>query len=149
MGTASISSMECRWANRGVGFRESGSRRLPRSGALLQCITPTKPGFMSRFVICTVHFLCSGLNNEYMRQGRCIALPRAAPRRTARGRQERENPRNRGRERNAYAPRLHTNTQPMRPFFCCWGTACSLFFAAGAPLAARNPLRYADWPHGP
>ena len=37
--------------------------------------------------------------------GSCIALPRAASRRATRGRQERGNPRNRERERNAHVRR--------------------------------------------
>ena len=55
-----------------------------------------------------------------------ISLPRAAPHRATRGRQERGNSRNRERDRNSYAPRLRTYTQPMK------------LFAAGEQLAAHT-----------
>ena len=66
--TTSCRSKRGRCANRGVKSRGPRARRLSRSGALQQCIAPTKPGCMSRFVICTVHLLFSGLNNEDGRQ---------------------------------------------------------------------------------
>ena len=52
--TTSHSSRMDRCANRGVRFRKSRSRRLSDSRALKLRIAPTLPGFMSRFVICTV-----------------------------------------------------------------------------------------------
>jgi hypothetical protein len=122
-------------------YRESGSERLLHSGALQKYIAQTQPGFMSRFVIYAVHFLCSGLNSEDVRlstpltEALYCTPTRRAPSRYAGETGTRKPPQQRIREKCLCAAPAHVH--PTCAVFCCWSTSCS-----------PHPARSADWPHG-